>query len=285
MKFDELDLSDGRTKLDLVAGIIQIEKGNYLDFIVDRPEGMKGYMLQLTTFGHGKVFDGKQFFSVKRGQLVLFPPNTLQHYYRQSEYQYWHYKWIYFHPKPRWLKWLNWTNCKENIGRIVINEMLSFQEISQLFSKIAQESESNDLLKKEMNSGLLEYLLMKCVSVENIKDASPIDSRILKVCDLILENLSQNWSVEYFANQVFLSESRLSHLFKQSLGIGLIQWREQQRISEAKKLLYFSSLPVHKIAKSLGYEDSLYFSKIFKKHTALSPSQFRVGELSGEIKM
>ncbi|OOF83909.1 DNA-binding transcriptional regulator AraC [Rodentibacter ratti] len=285
MKFDELALSDSRAKLDLVAGITQIEKGNYLDFTVDRSEGMKGYMLLLTTFGQGKVFDGKQFFSVKRGQLVLFPPNTLQHYSRQPECQYWHYKWIYFHPKPQWLKWLNWTNCKENIGRIFINEMLSFQEISQLFSKIAQESESNDLLNKEMSSGLLEYLLMKCISVENIKETSPIDSRILKVCDLILENLSQNFSIEYFANQVFLSESRLSHLFKQSLGVGLIQWREQQRISEAKKLLYFSGLSINKIAKSLGYEDSLYFSKIFKKHTALSPSQFRVGELSGEIKM
>ncbi|OOF69822.1 DNA-binding transcriptional regulator AraC [Rodentibacter caecimuris] len=271
--------------LDLVSGIIQIEKGNYLDFTVDHQEGMKGYMLQLTTFGGGKIFDGKQFFSVKRGQLVLFSPNTLQHYYRQPECQYWHYKWIYFHPKPQWLKWLNWANCKGNIGRIFINEMLSFQEISLLFSKIVQESESSNLLNKEMSFGLLEYLLMKCVSVEKIKEDSPIDSRILRVCDLILENLSQNWSVEYFANRVFLSESRLSHLFKESLGVGLIQWREQQRINEAKKLLYFSSLPVHKIAKSLGYEDSLYFSKIFKKHTALSPSQFRVGELSGEIKM
>ncbi|OOF42105.1 DNA-binding transcriptional regulator AraC [Rodentibacter rarus] len=285
MQFYGLELSDRHAALDLVAGITQIEKGNYLDFIVDRPEGMKGYMLQLTTFGHGKIFDGKQHFAVKRGQLVLFSPNTIQHYYRQPECQYWHYKWIYFHPKPQWLKWLNWTSCRENIGRIIISETVSFQEISQLFSKIAQESESNDLLKKEMSSALLEYLLMKCVSVENAKESPPIDSRILRVCDLILENLSQNFSVEYFANQVFLSESRLSHLFKQSLGVGLIQWREQQRISEAKKLLYFSTLSISKIAKSLGYEDSLYFSKIFKKHTALSPSQFRIGELSGEIEM
>ncbi len=281
MKINEIDLAE----LGVLSGITQIEKGNYLDFAVEFPEGMKGYMLQLTTFGKGCVFDGKHFFSVQRGQILLFQPNTLHHYYRQPESQYWHFKWIYFHPKPAWLKWLNWANKRENIGSLFIDEMRHFQEISQLFTKVAYELEFNDILKQEIASGLLEYLLMKCVSMENLKEASPVDSRILMVCDLILENLSQNWSLDFLAQKVFLSESRLSHLFKYSLGVGLIQWREQQRISEAKKLLYFSNLPIHKIAKSLGYEDSLYFSKIFKKHTALSPSQFRASEQNRKSEM
>lgn len=127
-------------------------------------------------------------------------------------------------------------------------------------------------------TSLLEYLLMKSISAEKIEVIPVIDQRILNVCDLILTNLAKNDSLEALAKKVFLSPSRLSYLFKQSLGIGLVQWREVQRISEAKKLLYFSNISISNIAKSLGYEDSLYFSKIFKKHTALSPSKFRTLE-------
>ncbi|XTV77891.1 helix-turn-helix domain-containing protein [Mannheimia haemolytica] len=64
-----------------------------------------------------------------------------------------------------------------------------------------------------------------------------------------------------------------------------MQWRELQRISESKKLLYFSNISISNIAKSLGYEDSLYFSKIFKKHTGLSPSEFRTLERRKDSEM
>ncbi|QNS14496.1 arabinose operon transcriptional regulator AraC [Mannheimia bovis] len=268
---------DSPFDIELVAGLTQCEKGNYLDSVINK-QGMDGYMLQLTTFGCGTVYDGKNIFDVNRGQLLLFSPDSIQHYYRNTEQQYWHYKWIYFLPNPKWNKWLNWSNKEENIGRIQINDNRYFQEISQLFSKIELELKSSHFFKEDIATTLLEYLLMKCISAEKIEIIPAIDQRILHVCDLILSNLSRNDSIEYIAAKVFLSPSRLSHLFKKSLGISLVQWRELQRIAESKKLLYFSNISILNIAKSLGYEDPLYFSKIFKKHTGLSPSEFRAIE-------
>lgn len=264
--------------INLVTGLTQSKKGNYLDFVIDKPKGMNGYMLQLTTFGQGSVFDGNKFFTVQRGQLLLFSPNTIQYYYRHLNSQYWHYKWIYFMPNPKLNKWLNWPNRESNIGRIKINDNQYFQEISQLFSKIDIELKSSSFFKEDIAITLLEYLLMKCISVEEIEIIPLIDHRVLSTCDFILSNLAANDSIDSIAEKVFLSPSRLSHLFKQSLGISLIQWRELQRISEAKKLLYFSNISILNIAKSLGYDDSLYFSKIFKKHTGLSPTEFRTIE-------
>lgn len=278
-------LLDDLFDLELVAGLTQCEKGNYLDSIVDRQQGMQGYMLQLTTFGHGSVFDGKHAFTAHRGQLLLFTPGAVQHYHRHSESQYWHYKWVYFQPNPKWNKWLNWSDMEEKIGRITISDDRYFQEISQLFSKIELELKSSKFFKEDIATSLLEYLLMKCISAEKIEVIPVIDQRILTVCDLILTNLAKNESLEAMAEKVFLSPSRLSHLFKQSLGISLVQWRELQRISESKKLLYFSNISISNIAKSLGYEDSLYFSKIFKKHTGLSPSEFRTLERRKDSEM
>lgn len=269
-------LSSLSFNLELVSGITQSEKGNYLDFLVDKPEGMSGYMLQLTTYGCGKVFDGKQFVYAKKGQLLLFSPFVQHYYHRHENSQYWHYKWIYFQPSLKWAKWLNWTNIKQDIGRIFIEDSRYFLEISQLFSKIEMELKSNHFAKEDLVSGLLEYLLMKCISIEKFNDIPVIDNRVLEICEFILANLSKNISIETLSGKVYLSSSRLSHLFKSSLGVSIIKWRENQRISEAKKLLHFSNISISNLAKLLGYEDALYFSKIFKKHTGLSPSDFRI---------
>ncbi|MDH2924527.1 AraC family transcriptional regulator [Nicoletella semolina] len=271
--------------LSLVSGLTQCEKGNYLDFALDKPQGMSGYMLQLTTFGQGCIFDGEQTFDVQKGQLLLFFPKAIQHYYRHPDAQSWHYKWIYFMPSPTMNKWLSWSNKEANIGRIKIHDSRYFQEMSQLFSKVDVELKSNYFFKEDVATTLLEYLLMKCISAEKIAIIPAIDHRILTACDVILSNLAANDSVESIAEKVFLSPSRLSHLFKKSLGVSLVQWRELQRISESKKLLYFSNISILNIAKSLGYEDSLYFSKIFKKHTGLSPSEFRTVERGKEHKV
>lgn len=268
-------LANHHFNLELVADITQIERGNYLDFTIDRPNGMNGYILQLTTFGKGDIFDGENAYSVEKGQLLLFAPHAVHHYGRNAQNEYWHYKWIYFYPNPKWAKWLNWAATQNAIGKIQIIDDQYFHEVSQLFTKIAQELQSNNTFKQDIALSLLEYLLMKCLSAEQPQTQSNLDSRIVTVCNLIAENLMQNLTIQQLADKVFLSPSRLSHLFSQSMGSSIIQWRENLRITEAKKHLYFSDISISLLAKNLGYEDSLYFSKIFKKHTALSPTKFR----------
>ncbi|WP_386697977.1 arabinose operon transcriptional regulator AraC [Lonepinella sp. MS14436] len=259
----------------LLADITQSERGNYQDFLIDRPEGMTGFMLQLTTFGKGMVFDGERIFEVERGQLLLFSPQAVQHYQRQPESQFWHYKWIYFSPKPQWLKWLQWRDSSAGIYQLKLQDNQHLQEISQLFSKIADELNENQAISQELTESLLEYLLIKCFSAEQTKVNNSLDQRIVQVCSFINEQLAEPLEIDTLAQQVYLSSSRLSHLFKQQMGVSLVQYKEMQRITEAKKLLYFSNMSVSTIAKSIGYDDALYFSKVFKKHTALSPIQFR----------
>ncbi len=259
----------------LLSGITQSERGNYQDFLIDRPEGMTGFMLQLTTFGKGLVFDGKQTFEVERGQLLLFSPTAVHHYQRQPESQSWHYKWIYFSPKPQWLQWLNWETSNAGISQIKLDDNQQLQEISQLFSKIAEELHENQAIPQELTESLLKYLLIKCFKTQQTTMSNTLDPRVVQVCEFINAQLTQALDIDTLAQQVYLSSSRLSHLFKQKMGVSLVKYKEMQRIAEAKKLLYFSNMSVSTIAKSIGYDDALYFSKVFKKHTALSPIQFR----------
>lgn len=56
----------------LVAGCTQIEKSNELDFPIYRPNGMNGYILNLTIKGKGSVFQNDHQFDCKVGDLLYF---------------------------------------------------------------------------------------------------------------------------------------------------------------------------------------------------------------------
>jgi AraC family transcriptional regulator of arabinose operon len=58
----------------LVAGLTPIEAEGYLDFYVDRPLGMKGYILNLTVRGEGVIKNNDQQFVCRPGDILLFPP-------------------------------------------------------------------------------------------------------------------------------------------------------------------------------------------------------------------
>ena len=65
----------------LVAGLTPIIAGGPLDFFIDRPEGMKGYILNLTIKGQGRIFsgkDGEETLDSKPGELLLFIMAVLQ---------------------------------------------------------------------------------------------------------------------------------------------------------------------------------------------------------------
>lgn len=60
----------------------------------DRPNGMKGYILNLTVKGQGTVFQGKEAFEVKEGDLLLFPTGVPHFYHRSEQTEEWHHRWI-----------------------------------------------------------------------------------------------------------------------------------------------------------------------------------------------
>lgn len=66
----------------LVAGLTPIEANGYLDFFIDRPLGMKGYILNLTIRGQGIVKNQGREFVCRPGDILLFPPGEIHHYGR-----------------------------------------------------------------------------------------------------------------------------------------------------------------------------------------------------------
>ena len=91
----------------------------------------------------------------------------------------------------------------------------------------------------------------------------------------IAQHFNEPLILEDVANHVHLHPSYFSTLFKQSTGSSFKEYLNMVRIEESKRLLANTDFSIIDIAVATGFEEQSYFSKVFKKYTGLTPTQFR----------
>ena len=92
----------------------------------------------------------------------------------------------------------------------------------------------------------------------------------------VLENYSSDTlTVGKIAESVGVSETHLRRIFSARAAISPVRYVNYLRIEKAKNMLLESNYTVGDVARLSGFSDSYYFSREFKKHTGLSPSEFR----------
>ncbi|MDV5169934.1 arabinose operon transcriptional regulator AraC [Photobacterium rosenbergii] len=259
----------------MVAGLTPIEAGEELDFTIDRPAGMKGYILNMTIKGCGTVFHGEDSFDVKEGDLLLLPPGVPHFYHRKADSLAWHHRWIYFRPRAYWNNRLKWQQC---INGVYYTKGMLLEDriaIEALFAQVEELGQHSDPYSDELRLNLLEQILIRCKMNQPCLIKKRVDPRISEVIHYISSRLNEDVSNEQLAKLICLSPSRLGHLFRDEIGMTITQWRDDQRISRAKQLLVTSNYSINQISRLIGYSDPLYFSRVFKKKAGLSPKLYR----------
>lgn len=82
-------------------------------------------------------------------------------------------------------------------------------------------------------------------------------------------------SLDSICSSLHISRSRASHLFKELMGKTIIQYKNELRISEAKKLLLSTNLNIFEIADILGFQNSTIFCKYFKSMVGCTAKKYR----------
>lgn len=91
-----------------------------------------------------------------------------------------------------------------------------------------------------------------------------------------LENHHQeDITLNKLADMLYISPPYLSKVFRSVTGVSPIKYLIEIRLKHASELLLRTSSPIKEIAEQVGYQDPFYFSKLFKKHYHLSPSDYR----------
>jgi two-component system response regulator YesN len=95
--------------------------------------------------------------------------------------------------------------------------------------------------------------------------------------------MDPNISLNEVAAQVNHSPSHFTTVFSQETGGTFKQYLTEVRIKKAKELLRTTNAKSYEIACQVGYTDPHYFSYVFRKHTGLTPTDFRA-QTQGELK-
>jgi len=115
---------------------------------------------------------------------------------------------------------------------------------------------------------------MKMIS-ETLDDANE-DRPIIRAKSIIDRNYSDpELNLDSVSSQVGLNSSYLSTIFKKKFKVSFIDYLTEVRIKHAKELLLSTDDSVAVISEAVGFVDSKYFTKRFKKYTGVSPRDYK----------
>lgn len=99
---------------------------------------------------------------------------------------------------------------------------------------------------------------------------------IRAVMEEIRKDCTGQFSLSELALKYHISEAYFSNLFTRTVGVGLKNYIMEIRVEKAKNLLLQTNQKINDIALAVGYEDSRYFAKVFRKIQGESPSDYRI---------
>lgn len=95
------------------------------------------------------------------------------------------------------------------------------------------------------------------------------------MCGYIYTHIKERITITTLAEYTDLSESYLSRVFKQNLGISISDYIREKKIEKATHLLRYSDKPIVDIANYLSFSSQSHFIQIFENYTGLTPKKYR----------
>jgi AraC-like DNA-binding protein len=119
----------------------------------------------------------------------------------------------------------------------------------------------------------LEYMILSCVDALKKQDGAQAFRE--KTMHYFREKISEPLSLGDVSKTLVLSPTHVERLCYQEFGCGAIHLFHRLKIDRARTLLHTTDLSIYEISKHLGYDDQSYFSRLFKKHTGVSPRAYK----------
>ena len=236
-----------------------------------RAEGRKDYQLLY-------ISSGKAFFEfpegtveVSAGEMILYRPGVPQRY------------WYLVEDRPE-VCWIHFTGSQ---AESYLNEAGFSKkhqlhvgispEYRELFRQIIGELQLRRPCFEEFPPHYLRLLFAEIhrSQKEGTLSLRPNQEGILRAVQDFNESFAAPISIQEYAASRHMSVCWFIRSFRNYMGMAPMQYITFLRITRAKELLRSTDYPIQEIGSIVGYENPLYFSRIFKKQTGYSPSEYR----------
>lgn len=146
-----------------------------------------------------------------------------------------------------------------------------------LFKEAIQVAKKQEKHFQQLLAGIVNYMLGLAFSIDSnkkLKNSMNLEL-VNRARTFMQENIETNIEMPEIADHLIISYSSFRHIFKQYTGIAPSQYYLNLKIQRAKDMLKSSSASIKEISYILHFDTPEYFTKLFKKKTGLTPSQFR----------
>ena len=158
----------------------------------------------------------------------------------------------------------------------VIIFLTAFDEFS--YAKKAISVRAIDYVLKPYDENELMLVIEEAMRMVPPEDDNDHMSRVgAMIRSFIEENYMYDISMQELARRMNYSEPYFCKLFKQCFNQNFTAYLTEYRIAEAKKLLEQPTVNIKDVGKAVGYIDSNYFTKVFRRITGQSPTEYRNG--------
>ena len=236
-----------------------------------RPDGRFDYYLSYNHFGNMIVRNPSGECSVGAGQIFIYRPYEEQ-YYGQADGNMIENYWVHFtgFGIPGLFDELLLTG--QNVLTVGVNYKLTV-----LFTDLIDiMTEKKPFFETAASSLLLQILLIAAAAtnspLNSLHPAAPERFHLSR--QYIHRNYSKKIEVRSLASMECLSYGGYYAQFKKTYGVSPQQYLINYRLDKSIELMLNTALSIQQIAHLTGFEDPLYFSRLFKKYKAISPQQF-----------
>jgi AraC family transcriptional activator of pobA len=148
-----------------------------------------------------------------------------------------------------------------------------------LWKMFILEMQSPDNMQRDMLQMMLKRYLILCTRIYKSKMQYPIENRdfdIVREFNFLVEtHFKSIHSVTQYAELLHRSPKTISNLFRKFNSKSPLQFIQERKMLEAKRLLTYTTKQIKEIAYDLGFEDIQTFSRFFKRNEGISPSKYK----------
>lgn len=231
------------------------------------------YLIHYILDGEGTYHVNNHIYHLKKNEGFLILPGDIT-YYEADKEKPWKYIWIAVNGVKA-DHYLNYANLHEK------NLIFSFEDAERLTSYVFQMLELNNYnYANELQLQGLTYQFLSCLAESNHQSTLHYKTKGSEIyleesIQYIHSNYSNPIKVADIAEFVGINRSYLTNIFKEKLNTSPQEYLLDFRLNIACDLLRKTNLSITNVAKGVGYNDPFAFSKIFRKHKGMSPSQYR----------